>query len=612
MTAIRIDNFGGTAPRRSERLLPESFAAVAENTNLTSGELRGFNQLKEVQDFSADVANVNTVFRLPAEDSDAEVWVRFAQTNVEFHKGPLVNDSFKRYYWTGESAYPEYNSRTRINAGSSAYKLGVLAPTAAPSLVVTGGSGDTVSRSYVYTFVSSFGEEGPPSDPVLVTGFANGSWDLSALETTMTDISLRDITHKNIYRTVQGENSTSFFFVAQIALATTTYSDTAVDSTIVLNSILESAGFVAPPADLAGLTVMPNGILAGFIGRDLYFCEPYRPHAWPVSYILSVDFPIVGLGVLGSSLIVCTTSAPYVVSGITPASMTLNKLDTIEPCLSARSIVSTQDGVYYASKNGYVLVTPGGANLVTRPLLTSDQWNSLYTPATIFAARYSTRIMGFDSLIRGFIFDYNEPNTALVKLTEATVSLTQLVDIWTDRASGNLYFLINKKVYEFDPLDSVGQTYTWRSKQFDLPRPCNMAAAMVKAETSEVVPAELITARQTYNASLIAAGGLAPVNHMAVNGAYRKIEPDASLSEPPKAEVGGSPILDAAGSSLNGTITVKLWADGVLVVDRQVTANGAFRIPSKRQAHVWQVELTSDLPIYSFVMATTRKELQVA
>jgi hypothetical protein len=60
--------------------------------------------------------------------------------------------------------------------------LGVYIPTIAPTLAVVGGSGTTESRAYVYSFVTQYGEEGALSPPVVVSGFQNGSWNLSAME----------------------------------------------------------------------------------------------------------------------------------------------------------------------------------------------------------------------------------------------------------------------------------------------------------------------------------------------------------------------------------------------------------------------------------------------
>ena len=42
MGSIRVTDFGGIIPRRSERLLPNNGAQVAVNCNLSSGELTPF------------------------------------------------------------------------------------------------------------------------------------------------------------------------------------------------------------------------------------------------------------------------------------------------------------------------------------------------------------------------------------------------------------------------------------------------------------------------------------------------------------------------------------------------------------------------------------------
>ena len=57
---------------------------------------------------------------------------------------------------------------------------------------------------------------------------------------------------------------------------------------------------------------MPNGILVGAQGTTLYFSEPYQPQAFSDAFTLSVDSPIVGLGVYGSSLVVATEKNPFI------------------------------------------------------------------------------------------------------------------------------------------------------------------------------------------------------------------------------------------------------------------------------------------------------------
>jgi hypothetical protein len=127
---------------------------------------------------------------------------------------------------------------------------------------------------------------------------------------------------------------------------------------------------------------MPNGIFVTWKDNNLYFSENYRPHAWPAEYTLTVDYPIVGVAVYGSSLVVCTTGNPSIVSGVNAAAMTLQKTDAPLPCLSRRSIVAGGEGVFYASEEGLVLVNPGGVQTVTKDLISREQWRVEYVPST--------------------------------------------------------------------------------------------------------------------------------------------------------------------------------------------------------------------------------------
>jgi hypothetical protein len=112
-------------------------------------------------------------------------------------------------------------------------------------------------------------------------------------------------THRRIYRSVSG----TYLFVAEVTAATTSYTDSV--SAEDLGEEIPSLTWLPPPATLKGLTNLPNGIMAGFVGRDIYFCDPYHPHAWPIAYNQTVDYPVVGLGRMDTTLAVLTTGTPY-------------------------------------------------------------------------------------------------------------------------------------------------------------------------------------------------------------------------------------------------------------------------------------------------------------
>ena len=86
------------------------------------------------------------------------------------------------------------------------------------------------STSYVYTFVSSYGEEGPPSAAsTVITTDDNAVITVSNLSTAGAKSNNNfgsGAGTKRIYRSNTGSNTTAFQFVAEVAMATTSYDDT--------------------------------------------------------------------------------------------------------------------------------------------------------------------------------------------------------------------------------------------------------------------------------------------------------------------------------------------------------------------------------------------------
>lgn len=619
MTAIRIEQFGGIAPRYSDRLLPPQAAVIASNINLLSGELRGLHEPSLIKDLTAAGFTVRRAFRIPAVitapvpmNLASDFWVSFTESAVDFVRSPVLGDSFERYYWTGQaspySGVPKYNTRARILAASAAFRLGVPQPSPAPT--VTPPAGANLTRAYVYTFVSAYGEEGQPSDPTLATGNA-GTWALTNLDTTVPNSSERDVTLKRIYRTVPGFATTSFFFVAEIAVATASYNDNETDTTVAQNSLLESTTWAEPPATLQGLSVHPGGFLVGFSGRDLYMSEPFRPHAWPVNYILTAQTEIVGLAVFNNTIVVATNSHPYVADGVHPVSINFQKLDSVDPCVSQRSMATTLVGVMYASTQGLILIGSQGHQLVTHQLMTRQEWAARYTAAGIKAAPYGMQYIAFDTPQKGFIFS---PQENLSPLTDVD-RLTGVEGIQVDPYTGEVYVLKGNQVVLWDPIGTLPFSYQWRSKVFDLPAPVNFGALQVKFRGA--VPGLLTTQQyQDFNTARIASP-LNCINIAAVNAV--SVEAISGWTGPQnKTPVGGSPLFNIAALAIpTAAVTIRVWARdqaGVMaeVFSFTATDEGVFRLPADFMSDVWQVELVANTDVYSFAMAETAKELRKA
>lgn len=618
MTAIRIESFAGIAPRYSARLLPPNAATIASNVKLISGELRGLHELLPIVDFSGLSYTVQRAYRIPGDIAApvpfnllTDTWLPFADAAVDFVRTPVLGDAYERYYWTGDStvypSIPKYNTRARLIAASTPYRLGIPRPVAAP--VVTPPAGVDLTRAYVYTFVSNYGEEGQPSDATLATG-TTGTWALTGIDATVPNASERNITTVRIYRTQPGFSSTQFFQVADISLGTTTYNDTISETIVSGNPVLESTSWAEPPATLTGLTVHPGGFLVGFTGRDLYFSEPYRPHAWPVEYILTMQTEIIGLAVYNNSIVICTSSHPYVAEGVHPVSINLQKLDSIDPCLSRRSIATTLAGVMFSSVQGIILIGAGGHQLATRQLFTREEWYGRYNPGGIEAVPYGLQYIAFDTPQTGFIFS---PDEQLAPLTDLD-RFNNIDGIQIDPYSGDVYAIRSNRVSLWDPIDGLPYTYQWKSKVFDVPSPVNFGALQVKFRNTQTEASQdSLEAYTAFNTARIAQP-LNCINAAAVNGVKTMVIPSWPY-EQNKTPTGGSPLFGlTALQSSTPAVTVRVFArmkDSTTqeVFSYTVTDEDVYRLPADFMSDVWQFEMVSNTDVYSFAIAETAKEL---
>ena len=618
---IKLEDFGGMIPRVSPRLLPPQAATLARNTKLLNGELRGFRAPREIADLTYEPFTVRRAYRIQYNDQyygAGEHWLAFDSRDVDVVRSPIVNDRFDRYYWAGDGR-PKYNTLSRILHGLDPYYLGIPAPITAPTVTPPAGSDET--RTYVVTFVSELGEEGAPSPYRLATGNA-GTWALTNLPTVVADSANRVVTHKRIYRTVVGNNSSLYYLVAQVALSDTAYNDTSNDDEVVLNNTLESTTWAEPPDDLEGFVAMPNGYLVGWKGRRLCFSEPYRPWAWPAEYELSTEFEIVGLCVWGSTLIIGTRSQPYIGQGVTPASFTMQKMDAIEPCLSRRGMVATVAGAYYPSINGLALVNSAGVQIVTQDILTKEEW-AFYNPADIFASQLGLQYIAFNSSNFGFVFNPTEPKTKLIELDR----FQQVVGVETDRYTGNVNLIMADRVYDWDPENVERLWWRWRSKEFHLPKQANFGAVKIKFNTEDYDIGADIT--ETYGGwnddrfsdgplNVLAGHPVADTEVIYETDMYGDFTTEEVVYDPLipqwRTPLGGGPMypltsLSTQFAAVRFIAYIILGGVRTKVFDREFYNEDIIRLPTGFKRDVWQFEVFANTFIYSVQIGETGKDL---
>lgn len=519
MVAAAVKAFGGMVPIVDDRLLPDTAATYSENCYLYSGVLQGFPEVKRLHDF--DDPATSAVFRLPESYDNAGYlyggfWMEFQNPDTNVIRAPVFGDTYDRFYWASTSDAPLYNTRARIENGDAPWLLGVPLPSSV-SVSPSGGVGAATVRTYGVTHVSAYGEEGPMKVTDATAGKVDDTWALTFSAVSGTDDGGvgddRNIIYTNIYRTVVGSSGVAtYFFVAQVAGSATTYNDTDSDDIVSANAQLESQYWSGPPSDLEGWVVMSNGIVAGWRENEVWFSEPYRPHAWPASYAQTVEYPILGLGVVNQTLVVCTAGYPVTMTGNHPAYMNSSKLNAFEPCVSRGSIVSAPEGVYYASPNGLVLVNVGSADNITRNLVSRDRWQQLTRNTQLRAARLGTAYYAFGSVVAGAFedtaFDVSDATGSFTDEDISGALLGIFIDVQNQRVgfnllssedsmlnvmndpwSGELFLLRNGGVDWIDQTDpaSILEPFVWRSKIFQNPAKKNIGAMRVYFEAQDGV-----------------------------------------------------------------------------------------------------------------------------
>jgi hypothetical protein len=340
--------------------------------------------------------------------------------------------------------------------------------------VVAGGvqAGDTIqfisalpeTRAYVYTYVNDFDEEGQPSPATVASGDGTGTWIVVIPQPPAGYNSGGDMNpgHYRLYRTVtDSSGNATYYQVTEVPInpaGTVTISDSASDTSITGNLMLNTIGYAPPPAGLQGVVMMANGIAAGFTNeREVWFSAAYLPHAWPPQYALTVDYPIVGLTANGTSLNIMTQGSPFIATGVTPDTMTIGKITANEPCISRGSIVSAGEGAYYASPNGIQLLNTGGTENITLQIYEKEFHYSLLPPQWA-SAKYGSSYAGFvkgspipsdDGLgYYGFVLDSSVPN---VPFTYTRFPI-QIVNAYSDELSGQIFLLMsNGTVMQWNP-----------------------------------------------------------------------------------------------------------------------------------------------------------------
>ena len=581
MAYIKMSRFSGVAPRVSPRLLNDTYAQVAEDVDVRSG------RLEPLKTDSTVTSLVNSI-RKSIYLYEGQHWLEWNEDYVKAVPGPVPGDTNARLYWTGEgTTQPTSFPRMGVLSGilavgvdgypEASYRLGVPAPEAAPAVVLSGTADETQipdDVAYIYTLVTAFGEEGPPS----LASTVLEKTDPESVTITMSNVDVPTGNYnfgagalKRIYRSNVGSNTSEYQFLAEVAITTEVYVDNVSSSQ--LGEVIPSLSWIGPPNDdvalypdgpMQGLTALANGIFAGFTGKRLCLSEPYLPHAWPIDYRITLEESIVAIGGTSNGVLCLTDGKPYFVTGTDPSSMVAVQLDFAQACINKHSVVDMGEYLMYASPDGLCIAASSGSQVVTLPLITPEQWvdsTGAFRPDKIKAFRHEGAYVAFwedGGSFGGWVFD---PTSEDATLTTLDISAA-VQGGFTNPKDGELYLVVGSNVVKHRGSPSTVKPLTWRSKKFFLPKPVSLTWLSVSAEA--------------YPVSL-------------------KVWGDGVLV--------ADYTLDFVGPHYTHTVTVPAGASvGTL-------REPVMRMPSKI-AQEWQVEVTSQTAINEVCLAQSIEEVQ--
>lgn len=629
---LTFQQFSGVAPRIAPRLLPATLAQEALDVKLWSGELRP-HYADEILQYIP--SNVQTIYRYKWKNKT----YRWLMWNKDTHvvKSPMYDDENNRIYFTNSGGFfvtdssllkdQDYN--TGYIPEGSWYRTAIPQPGQSDIWISGGtGSGDIESRSYVYCYVRQWPDGtidiGKSSGP-LKNSSDRSRYTVDVRPGQVVDMSIVDpllyadgahvgINKVYIYRSeVTSAGQAVYSYVDQFDVNTNRatnnpnavwidegtyykYSDSKPNTS--LGEACPSLYWDPPVGGLKGLVSLQNGLFAAYKDSTVYVSDWNAPHAWPYEHKVTIDYPIVGLGSFGNTIVVCTEAVPVLIVVQDPTNPTVKAVQENCPCVSADSIVNTRNGVIFASQNGLVLINSTSPTCITEKLITQDEWLPLH-PESLKGAFLNNTYYGFftnpTDKAAGLIFDLDSYTYSTVYnsiVSSGLVFTTQPAKvIYNDIEQTQMYVCYpledstRYSLCSFASDSRINKSFRWRSK----------------VNTS---------AQGLFNLS-VARVMLTPQSSIKESEPFE--EDKLKRSSFADRALGSEPIngwcSKAHTLELMDNTVFNYYVDGELKYSREIKDSKPFRLPTGFRGETVEVEIKSNAYIHSITLASSMGEL---
>lgn len=430
-----ITDFKARLPIVATDKLPPNVATVATNCDMQTGQICPVKGPTLIQPIArpGDIRSIRKI---------GDTWVGFTE-DVSFAKAPSDND---RTYYLGDG-YAKHTDADLVDAGgipanypSTAYRMGVTPPAAAPSLSVSGAQGEIIGEcTYCYTIVNvisaTYEEESAPSPPTAPRTVYEGEAITVQGMVAPTDGGY-DTTYFRVYRSMAGgdfvcvpngrDGNGDFLYDTVTSTTTLTDNDSSTGNIYInLTITLATIGWDRLPDTATCLTEFQNGMFAAIDGQHVLLPVLWTPYAFPqgnnsaaMDYRYELPYTPNQCASFNDILVIGTNANPYALMGSDPSDMQLVKIPYEYAC--AGDMCSTEIGVFYPSPDGLVLCDGLKAEPWTKDVFTKAQWEAL-GPSNLKMFYHDDKLVGFfKGSTTGFFCDFKKSK----EIVDFTLGLT--------------------------------------------------------------------------------------------------------------------------------------------------------------------------------------------